>query len=322
MFSFLTSASTQKIKRSSNLFIPNSLASIPSPSRAATTISLALNSLRTPASLFCTLCRSPNLSPSFSTICALFAKKDGGVTQSAAALYGVTFTTIVSCEPTFAENLPINFPKSFPAQRCRTLADRCSGYPRSVHETATSVSAVPRLNKITARLPSFNCFTQISLSPSFLTRRPCMPSASWLTAIISLFVRIALISGVIDRKSFPAISGAASIAHKLKCERYSIVVIPPLPTSSMSGSFQCPGPAAPSSPTCISTMSSIPSEQQLPSDHFFFPSQCSSMSPVVLHEFQTFCAHCHGFAVPHSHILNTIGRPVAASALCIVEYPS
>src|SRR5256885_751870 len=121
------------------------------------------------------------LSPSFSIICALLAKKDRGVTLSAATLYGATLTTIVSCEPTFAENLPVIFPKSFPAQRSRTPAERCSGYPRSVHETATSVSAVPRLNKITARLPSFNCFTQISLSPSFLTRRPCTPSASWLT---------------------------------------------------------------------------------------------------------------------------------------------
>ena len=52
-----------------------------------------------------------------------------------------------------------------------------------------------------------------------------------------------LVSGVILRRSLPAIRGAAKIAHKLKCERYSVLVMPPLPTSSMSGSFQCPGPA-------------------------------------------------------------------------------
>src|SRR5882724_298349 len=63
MFSFLRFASTLKIRRSSNLFIPSSLASIPSPSRATTAISFALNSLRTLASLFCTLCRSLNVKP-------------------------------------------------------------------------------------------------------------------------------------------------------------------------------------------------------------------------------------------------------------------
>src|SRR2546421_2795245 len=63
LFSFLRFASTQTIDLSSNLFIPNSLASIPAPSHAATTISLVLNSLRTLALLFCTLCRSLNVKP-------------------------------------------------------------------------------------------------------------------------------------------------------------------------------------------------------------------------------------------------------------------
>ena len=44
------------------------------------------------------------------------------------------------------------------------------------------------------------------------------------------------------RRSFPAMSGAAMIAHMLKCARPSVSV-KPLPTSSMSGSFQWPGPA-------------------------------------------------------------------------------
>ena len=43
-------------------------------------------------------------------------------------------------------------------------------------------------------------------------------------------------------RSLPAISGAANIAHMPKCERSSSADIP-RPTSSMSGSFQCPGPA-------------------------------------------------------------------------------
>ena len=46
------------------------------------------------------------------------------------------------------------------------------------------------------------------------------------------------------------------------------------------------------------------------------------MSPVVRHKFPTPLPHSHGLAVPHSHMLNTIGLPVAISALLIVEYAS
>ena len=56
-------------------------------------------------------------------------------------------------------------------------------------------------------------------------------------------VIIASVSGVAARRSVPMINGAAIMAHMLMCVRYSVDVIPPLPTSSMSGSFQCPGPA-------------------------------------------------------------------------------
>ena len=44
-------------------------------------------------------------------------------------------------------------------------------------------------------------------------------------------------------KSLRAISGAASIAHRLIWVRYWPAVMPPLPISSMYGSFQWPGPA-------------------------------------------------------------------------------
>ena len=60
----------------------------------------------------------------------------------------------------------------------------------------------------------------------------------------SAFVSVARVSADILVKSFPAMRGAARIAQRLKCERYSSLVIPPFPTSSMSGSFQWPGPAA------------------------------------------------------------------------------
>ena len=47
---------------------------------------------------------------------------------------------------------------------------------------------------------------------------------------------------VILERSFPAINGAARMAQRLMCVRYSSSFMPPLPTSSMSGSFQWPGP--------------------------------------------------------------------------------
>src|SRR5579859_3360808 len=123
------------------------------------------------------------------------------------------------------------------------------------------------------------------------------------------------------RKSFPASSGAASRAQRLKCERYSTSLIPPLPTSSMSGSFQCPGPAYDCNPTCWSRMESTPLEQQLPSGHFSCPPHRSWISPVVLHKFPpTSLPHSQGLAVPHSQMLSTIGRPEASSAARILAY--
>ena len=41
-------------------------------------------------------------------------------------------------------------------------------------------------------------------------------------------------------------------AHRLMCVRYSSAVMSPLPISSMSGSFQCPGPAYGAVGTCFS----------------------------------------------------------------------
>src|SRR5438105_4069865 len=45
------------------------------------------------------------------------------------------------------------------------------------------------------------------------------------------------------RTSFPAMSGAAMMAQRLKWARYSSSVMPPFPTSSMSGSFHAPARA-------------------------------------------------------------------------------
>src|SRR4029453_9655672 len=79
--------------------------------------------------------------------------------------------------------------------------------------------------------------------PASRPLRPCMPSGSWSTAITSVFVRMSSVSREMLRRSLPAMSGAARSAQKLKWARDSDALRPPLPTSSMSGSFQWPGPA-------------------------------------------------------------------------------
>src|ERR1039457_7284029 len=58
----------------------------------------------------------------------------------------------------------------------------------------------------------------------------------------SAFVSVAFVAALILVRSFPVMSGDAIIAHILKWAR-AYVSFRPLPTSSMSGSFQCPGPA-------------------------------------------------------------------------------
>ena len=73
----------------------------------------------------------------------------------------------------------------------------------------------------------------------------------------------------------------------------------------MSGSFQPPGPAYFSRPTCWSSR-----RVKLV--------QRSWMSPVVRQRCATPRAQVHGLLLPHSHMLKTIGRPVAFSASRIV----
>lgn len=61
---------------------------------------------------------------------------------------------------------------------------------------------------------------------------PETPMASWFRAMISLFSKIILVSAVMRVMSQPTSMGAFIIAHKLKCTMYSLVVMPPLPTSN------------------------------------------------------------------------------------------
>src|SRR6266498_1015784 len=101
---------------------------------------------------------------------------------------------------------------------------------------------------------------------------------------------MAIVAGVASRRSVPASSGAAMTAHSEKCERYSVSVIPPLPISSMSGSFHAPGLADEASGAFWAT-----SDLRLP--------QLSEMSPVVRHRLPTSAAQVHGSLTPHSQML-------------------
>jgi hypothetical protein len=111
-----------------------------------------------------------------------------------------------------------------------------------------------------------------------------------------------LIAGAMSRKSLPAINGAASSAHRLKCVRYSSFDIRPLPTSSMSGSFQWPGPAKRASGPCENPIADM-------------RSQLSLMSSDVRHRLPPASgAHSATLARPYWQMLNTSRRVTRCSA--------
>src|SRR5581483_9489989 len=97
---------------------------------------------------------------------------------------------------------------------------------------------------------------------------PCEPPQSWFTATTSAFLMMLRLVLFTERKSLTSNSGALSSDQRLKWDVYSVVVMPPLPTSSMSGSLNPTLRANGSSPFCWSS-----SEVMLPQE--------SEMSPVV-----------------------------------------
>src|SRR6185312_5498640 len=132
-------------------------------------------------------------------------------------------------------------------------------------------------------------------------------------AINSLLVNTLLVSFVMLLRSFPAISGAASMHQRLKWARSSAALKEPFPTSSISGSFQWPGPAYCSSPLCRSRLASTLPPQILP----LSPSillQLLAISPEVLHRCPMPAAHSQGLFDPHSQILKTMGLPALYKA--------
>jgi hypothetical protein len=89
------------------------------------------------------------------------------------------------------------------------------------------------------------------------------------------------------------------------CVLYSTSVIPPLPISSMSGSFQWPTCEYFAQASCPNPMRSIDAHR-------------SWMSPVVRHRLPpAFAAHSPALFCPYWQRAYTIGRPVSRSATAI-----
>jgi len=98
-------------------------------------------------------------------------------------------------------------------------------------------------------------------------------------------------------------------AQRAKCVLYSVIVIPSpaeTPISSMSGSFQLPGPALIVGPLLRILDFTDPNE--------------SLISPVVLQLFPVTFPQESTFSSPQLHIEKKIGLEVAFSASLIVAY--
>src|SRR6266545_5309832 len=174
------------------------------------------------------------------------------------------------CAATLAEIVPADVTVA-PDHRSFRLYEDEPPSPTSAALVVIVVPDPPRLSSTTATDPSdIGLAHTWSPPPRSRIRRPCEPPQSWFTAITSALPMMDLVDADIDRRSLPRISGALSSAQRLKCDRYSVSVMPPLPTSSMSGSLKPLDRANGSSPACWSS-----SEVML--DHE------SEMSPVVRH---------------------------------------
>src|ERR1022692_2608818 len=165
-------------------------------------------------------------------------------------------------------------------------------------------AALFSLNSTTATAPPWSGLARTSRPPDEDTSVPCRPSGSWSTAMTFLFSRMDMVAALAVCRLVPAMSGAAISAHRLNSDSSWVVVIP-LPTSSMSGSFQPPGPAYGASCTLAWKLASMLGKVAL-------------MSPVVRHMLAVWAPHVQTLSWPHSDRLNRIGGPVAASASRIV----
>src|SRR2546426_1130403 len=233
------------------------------------------------------------------------------------SLAGGSVPTIRSSAIPWAETLTLyesaNEPRSARAHRSRTVAFAAA---RGIASQLTVIvaAASPRFRSPTARAPlaARSLYQTCRPVPLSAAKIAWKPSASWSTPITSGFVRIVLVASVMLRTSLPAMRGADMRAHKPKCVRYSVSVMPPLPTSSMSGSLTVPGAVAAAWAALRSKMSIIPSF------HGGWPGgdvQSSLMSGDIRHWAAVTGPQAHGSSVGLlSLALKTIDRPEAMIA--------
>src|SRR5216683_3191207 len=119
-------------------------------------------------------------------------------------------------------------------------------------------------------------------------------------------VRIDKVAGLAEIRLVPEISGAAISAHRLNSD-WSSVAVMPLPISSMSGSFQPPGPA-----NCARVTLEWKIDSML--------AKLAVMSPVVRHMFPVAAPQVQTDSWPQLDRLNTMCRPVAARASRMAVY--
>src|SRR5690242_18066668 len=148
----------------------------------------------------------------------------------------VTRNITTPWDGTVAEMAPADVETAFDHRFFRVYWDE-PPRPTPAAVVATLVAAPPRLNRTTATEPSLIGLAHTSVSPESATRRPCAPPQSWLTATTSALATMDSVPAGTVRRSLPSNSGADSSDQSEKCAVYSVAVIPPLPTSSMSGSL-------------------------------------------------------------------------------------
>mmetsp|Transcript_1236 Transcript_1236/g.3600 ORF Transcript_1236/g.3600 Transcript_1236/m.3600 type:complete len:221 (-) Transcript_1236:513-1175(-) len=114
------------------------------------------------------------------------------------------------------------------------------------HCGTSSSSALPATPRPRALRHCATCLALIGGQPS-CTTMACLPSVSWLTAITSLLVYVSRSKALSPSMLEPISSGAAMAAQSENCVRACsgelCTAALELEPTSMSGSFQPPGPA-------------------------------------------------------------------------------
>ena len=215
---------------------------------------------------------------------------------------------------TGAEKLPVFSPRSLCAHKSRTLAERCAGYPMSVHSDGDvrfragtvqqrhGAAAIRKL--LRPNLQAVAAFHAAALAAQrilidgdhFLIRENVADLRRHAANVVAGHQRRGQQAPHAEVRAI--LGGAhAAVAH---LQHVGIV-----PVARPGVRFQ----AVLQSRICTTPMP----------PHFSLPSHLSRMSPVVRHRLPTSFAHSHGFVDPHSQRLNTMGRPDFASASRMME---